>query len=105
MWATERTRAGQGPTFIECCSYRWRGHHMGDQGDTYGYRNQKEIEEWMEKCPIQRFSEHLVSNQLATPERLEAIEAEVQKIIDDSVAFAKQSHYPDPSEVYTHVYA
>jgi TPP-dependent pyruvate/acetoin dehydrogenase alpha subunit len=105
IWATERTRAGHGPSFIECRSYRWRGHHMGDQGDTYGYRSQKEIEAWMEKCPIQRFARHLVNSQAATPEQLAAIDAEVHKAIDESVEFAKQAPYPDPSEVYTHVYA
>ncbi len=105
VWATERARAGQGPSFVECKSYRWRGHHMGDQGDTYGYRSQEEVEEWMEKCPIQRFSKYLVNNDLVNPEQLKAIDDEVQKLIDDSVEFAKQAPYPDPSEVFEDVYA
>ena len=49
--AIERARAGEGPSFIECVTYRWRGHHMGDQGDTYGYRTQAEIGEWMKRDP------------------------------------------------------
>jgi TPP-dependent pyruvate/acetoin dehydrogenase alpha subunit len=105
VWATERTRAGQGPSFVECKSYRWRGHHMGDQGNTYGYRSQEEVEGWMEKCPIQRFSKHLVNNDLINTEQLKAIDDEVQKLIDDSVDFAKQAPYPDPSEVFEDVYA
>lgn len=56
----------KGPTFLECKTYRWRGHHMGDQGDTYGYRSQKEIESWMEKCPIQRHRRYLMAHELAT---------------------------------------
>lgn len=105
VWATERTRAGLGPSFFECRSYRWRGHHMGDQGDTYGYRSQEEIEGWMEKCPIQRFSRYLVGNSLAGADQLQAIDVQAQQLIDEAVAFAKEAPYPDPSEVFEDVYA
>jgi TPP-dependent pyruvate/acetoin dehydrogenase alpha subunit len=105
IWAVQRTRAGEGPSFVECKTYRWRGHHMGDQGDTYGYRTQEEIEGWMKKDPIQRFRNHLLNEKTANAETLEAIETEVQKVIDDAVEFAKQAPYPDSSEVYTDVYA
>lgn len=104
-WAVQRTRAGEGPSFVECKTYRWRGHHMGDQGDTYGYRTQEEIEGWMEKDPIPRYGQHLIKEKTATPEILATIETEVQQLIDDAVKFAKQAPYPDPSEVYSDVYA
>ena len=58
-WAIDQARASKGPGFIECHTYRWRGHHMGDQGDTYGYRSQTEIETWMKKDPIPRFGQQL----------------------------------------------
>lgn len=104
-WAVNHARAGKGPTFLECKTYRWRGHHMGDQGDTYGYRSQKEIESWMEKCPIQRHRRYLMAHELATAAELDIVEAAVQRLIDEAVDFAKQAPYPDASEVYTHVYA
>ena len=104
-WAIQRARGGEGPSFIECQTYRWRGHHMGDQGDTYGYRNQAEIESWMNKCPIKRFTGVLVENDIATWAELEVIDSEVQLLIDEAVEYAKQAPYPDPSEVYEHVYA
>jgi TPP-dependent pyruvate/acetoin dehydrogenase alpha subunit len=104
-WAIEHARDGQGPAFVECRTYRWRGHHMGDQGDTYGYRTQAEIEQWMEKCPIRRFSEALITNEITTQSVLEGIDKEVQNLIDEAVEFAKQAPYPDPSEVFEHVYA
>jgi pyruvate dehydrogenase E1 component alpha subunit len=104
-WAIQRARGGEGPSFIECQTYRWRGHHMGDQGDTYGYRNQAEIESWMNKCPIKRFTGVLVENDIATRAELEVIDSEVQLLIDEAVEYAKQAPYPDPSEVYEHVYA
>jgi pyruvate dehydrogenase E1 component alpha subunit len=104
-WAIDRARAGDGPSFIECHTYRWRGHHMGDQGDTYGYRTQDEIEGWMKKDPIPRFGQRLLTEKQIDAAVLAAIDDEVQKLITEAVEFAKQAPYPDPSEVYEHVYA
>ena len=104
-WAIDSARAGNGPRFIECHTYRWRGHHMGDQGDTYGYRTQAEIEEWMKKDPIPRFSQRLFSESQIDAAALTVIDNEVQQQMADAVEFAKQAPYPDSSEVYEHVYA
>ncbi len=104
-WAVTRARAGEGPSFLECKTYRWRGHHMGDQGDTYGYRTQKEIESWMDRCPIQHLRRSLVGHDVTDAATLDAIDIDVQCDIDEAVEFAKQAPYPDASEVYTHVYA
>lgn len=104
-WAVERTRTGQGPSFVECKTYRWRGHHMGDQGDTYGYRNQAEIEEWMKKCPIQRLRSALVGGNIVEASQLDQIDNQIEQRIQDAVEFAKAAPYPDPSEVYQNVYA
>ena len=104
-WAIDQARAGNGPHFVECHTYRWRGHHMGDQGDTYGYRSQDEIEGWMKKDPIPRFGQRLQTECQIDAAALAEIENEVQRQITDAVEFAKQAPYPDPSEVYEHVYA
>ncbi len=104
-WAAARARAGEGPSFLECKTYRWRGHHMGDQGDTYGYRTQAEIESWMKVCPIERFRRRLVEEfgiDRATPA---ALEAEAAQEIAAAEEFARQAPFPDPSEVHTDVYA
>lgn len=105
QWAVARARNGEGPSFIECQTYRWRGHHMGDQGDTYGYRTPKEIEEWTTKCPIDRCRENMLEAAISDDARLKAIEAEIEMIIDEAVEYAKQAPYPDPEEVFEHVYA
>jgi TPP-dependent pyruvate/acetoin dehydrogenase alpha subunit len=104
-WAIDEARAGNGPRFVECQTYRWRGHHMGDQGDTYGYRTQDEIEEWMKKDPIPRFGKRLTAEGRIDADTLTVIDSEVQQIIGDAVEFAKQAPYPESSEVYEHVYA
>jgi pyruvate dehydrogenase E1 component alpha subunit len=104
-WAIERTRAGEGPSFIECTTYRWRGHHMGDQGDTYGYRTKAEIDEWMQRDPIVRLRNHLIDQEGFDFAALDSVDAEVQARIDDAVEFAKQAPFPDPREMYENVYA
>jgi acetoin:2,6-dichlorophenolindophenol oxidoreductase subunit alpha len=104
-WAVGRARSGEGPSFVECQTYRWRGHHMGDQGDTYGYRTQAEIEGWMKACPIERFRGNLLGEGLVEEGALDAIDAEVQGRIDEAVEYAKEAPYPDPTEVFEDVYA
>jgi acetoin:2,6-dichlorophenolindophenol oxidoreductase subunit alpha len=104
-WAVKRARAGEGPSFIECITYRWRGHHMGDQGDTYGYRTQAEIEGWMKRCPIVRHRNYLLKNEIASADAVETLESNIQKQIDEAVEFAKNSAYTDQGEIYTDVYA
>ncbi|OGO38280.1 MAG: hypothetical protein A2W35_12220 [Chloroflexi bacterium RBG_16_57_11] len=104
-WAVQRARAGEGPSFIECATYRWRGHHMGDQGDTYGYRTQAEVEEWMNRCPVTRQRNYIIQNEIAPAEALDAIERDTQAQIDQAVEFAKEAAYTNPEEVYKDVYA
>jgi acetoin:2,6-dichlorophenolindophenol oxidoreductase subunit alpha len=104
-WAIEQARAGAGPCFIECLTYRLRGHHMGDQGDTYGYRSQAEVEGWTAKDPIARFCQVLLADERIEAAELSAIDDEVAQQIDEAVEFAKQAPYPDPQEVSNHVYA
>jgi TPP-dependent pyruvate/acetoin dehydrogenase alpha subunit len=104
-WAVGRARRREGPSFVECITYRWRGHHMGDQGDTFGYRTPEEVESWKQKCPIRRLHELIVSEGLAEPAALQQIHAEVDARIAEAMEFARQGPYPDPSEVFTDVYA
>jgi pyruvate dehydrogenase E1 component alpha subunit len=103
--AVGRARGGEGPSFIECVTYRWHGHHMGDQGDTYGYRTQDEVELWMEKCPIERFRNQLLVAGLMDQIEMQNIEDTVRDAIVEAVEFAKEAPYPDESEALEDVYA
>ncbi|MDI3535101.1 MAG: acetoin:2,6-dichlorophenolindophenol oxidoreductase subunit alpha [Thermosediminibacterales bacterium] len=96
--AVELARKGEGPTLIECKTYRFRGHHVGDPG--IEYRLQEEIEEWKAKCPIKRLKEALINNSIATEDDIKNIERDVDKQIEEAVEFAKQSPYPEPSEAF-----
>jgi TPP-dependent pyruvate/acetoin dehydrogenase alpha subunit len=104
IWATKRARIGKGPSFIECLTYRIRGHHMGDQGDTFGYRSKDEVDSWINRCPIRSFADRLVSENLVNQQELDKIDAQVQSLIDQAFIFGKESPYPDPAEVYEGVY-
>ncbi len=102
--AVKRARIGEGPTLIECKTYRWRGHHEGDPNLGSRYRDKKDIDAWKLKCPIERLAKDMVKNRKATKKALEAIEKDVLKQMDDAVAFAKEADFPAIEEMYEDVY-
>lgn len=91
--AVERARAGEGPTLIECKTYRWGAHtERPNQPDL---RPAEEIAAWKAKDPIQRLVEHLQSQQgQLSEEEWAEMDREIQQAIEDSVAFAKASPFP-----------
>jgi pyruvate dehydrogenase E1 component alpha subunit len=103
--AIQRARAGEGPTLVECKTYRWRGHHEGDPNQGKRYRTMEEIQEWVKKCPIRRFEGKLVSKKTLTKLKAKKIWEEVEKEIDGAVEFANQSPFPEPQDIYEDVYA
>jgi len=102
--AVERARTGEGPTLIECKTYRWRGHHEGDPNRGSRYRPAEEVDELMKKCPIRRFEERLIKKKILTKEKLKTIREEIEREIDKAIAFARESPYPNPQDLYEDVY-
>lgn len=100
--AAERARKGDGPTFLEFRTYRYRGHSMSDPQK---YRSKEEVEEYKHRDPIEQIRAVILDNNLATAEELEAIDKKVKEIVAESVQFAEDSDFPDASEAYTDVYA
>lgn len=100
--AAERARNGEGPTLIECKTYRHRGHY---EGDPMAYRTKEEMEEWKERDGVPRLRNYIIENKLATAQEMDDIEAEIKQMIEDAVEFAKESPYPDAAEVTTDMYA
>jgi pyruvate dehydrogenase E1 component alpha subunit len=100
--AVKRARRGEGPTLVECKTYRWRGHF---EGDACTYRCTEELNEWMAKDPIPRFEEKLVESGLATAEELEGVKAAVKKELDAALEFAQSSPLPELSALLDDVYA
>jgi TPP-dependent pyruvate/acetoin dehydrogenase alpha subunit len=100
-----RSRAGQGPAFLLCNTYRYHGHHVGDINREY-YRSKQEEKEWMsDRDPLKLFVSWLLSNQEADRETLKKIEDETRAEMKSAVQFALASPYPDASEVEQDVYA
>ena len=104
--AFARARAGEGPTLLECKTYRWEGHVVGEQAflGTGAYRSEQEIEEWKKRCPLIRFEKFAAESGKISAQELEKIREETEAELEAAVKFARESPLPDPSEVTDDVY-
>jgi pyruvate dehydrogenase E1 component alpha subunit len=101
--AVEHARAGKGPFILEMLTYRYRGHSMSDPAK---YRSREEVQKVKnENDPIDRSRARILEDGHATEDDLKLIEKEIKEIVAEAVSFAKSSPLPDPSQLYTDVYA
>ncbi|NLE44584.1 MAG: dehydrogenase [Chloroflexi bacterium] len=100
--AVERARKGEGPSLIECQTYRWYGH---SRSDPRKYRTKEEEAEWKARDPITNFAAWLVENSILTEAEVDAVEEMVEEAIEDATTFALESPTPDPEELEKFVYA
>lgn len=100
--AVARARKGEGPTIVECKTYRWHGHYIGDPET---YKPKEEVEEWKKKDPIPRFRKYLIENKILSEEGTNKIDLEMNEEIDQAVKFADESPFPEPEETLEDVYA
>jgi pyruvate dehydrogenase E1 component alpha subunit len=101
--AAAYARSGKGPFILEMKTYRYRGHSMSDPGK---YRTREEIDEVRKhRDPIDHVQELLASGKIADEAALKAIDAEVKKVVAYAAEYARTAPEPDPSELYTDVYA
>jgi TPP-dependent pyruvate/acetoin dehydrogenase alpha subunit len=100
--AQRRARQGDGPTLIECKTYRWYGH---SEIDPAKYRKPEDVEAWKAKDPIPAMERYLAKFNLFTDAWKQQLQGEINKEIDEAVAFAESSPYPDPEECLDHVYS
>ena len=105
--AIARARAGEGPTLLECKTYRWEGHVVGEAAflGEGAYRPTAEVEEWKRKCPIIRYQQFLLDGGKVAKAELDRIDAETTAELEDAIKFARESALPDVSEVTDDVYA
>ena len=102
--AVARARRGEGPTLIECKTYRWQGHHVGDPAVYRKRKDENEKDEWMERCPTCNFREDAIKAKKVTEAEIVALEAKIEEEIQAAVKFAAESDYPDPSMAYADVF-
>ncbi|MBE3071753.1 MAG: thiamine pyrophosphate-dependent dehydrogenase E1 component subunit alpha [Acidobacteria bacterium] len=100
--AIRRARAGEGPTLIECKTYRWHGHSEHDKAF---YRSDEELVMWKSRDPLPIFTKFLVDLNVLTEETLQEIDRKVKDVIDRAVEFAERSPDPAPDEAVTDVWA
>src|SRR5262249_32302875 len=102
MDAVARARSGLGPTLIECTTYRYFGHHQGD--DPLRYRTAEEQRAAQDRDCIQRFREFVLTEHLLEPSRLDGIDELNKRRIAEAVEYAETSALPQPQDLYTDVY-
>jgi pyruvate dehydrogenase E1 component alpha subunit len=99
--AVERARKGEGPTLIECKTYRHKGHSRVDPAK---YRAKEEVEEWLNKDPIKRLKDKISRDHIFTEHEIRKIEREAMAKVEEAVKFAVESPYPAPEEALEDVY-
>ena len=100
--AVERARKGEGPSFIECQTYRWMGHFTADDGK---YRPDEEVRYWKEeRDPIKNFAKRILDDNTVSQEDLDNIHTEVNREIEEAFTFAVKSDFDDPGNMIKGVY-
>ena len=99
--AVERARKGEGPTFIEAKTYRYKGHSMSD---AQHYRTKEEVKEYQKIDPINTTLDVILKKKYATKAEIETINQEVKEIISDAIKFAEESPFPTEQDLYDSVY-
>jgi pyruvate dehydrogenase E1 component alpha subunit len=99
--AVSRARAGEGPTFLEMRTYRYKGHSMSDPQK---YRTKEELESYKAKDPIDAVKAAILEKKYADEAWFEQMDEKIKAEVDESVRFAEESPWPEASELYTDVY-
>jgi len=102
--AVARARSSGGPSFIECTTYRLRGHAGAGSDTAPGYRTEEEIKQWERRCPIERFKKLLLEEGSITERQIAALEEAIRKEIQEAFEFAWRSPLPAGSEVCRYVF-
>jgi pyruvate dehydrogenase E1 component alpha subunit len=102
--AVDRARTGKGPSFIECKTYRLRGHAGAGSDAHLGYRTEEEIDAWEARCPVHTFRQKLLLERTLTQQELEEMETEIDLEIQEAFRFAQQSPLPKKEDLLLYLY-
>jgi len=105
--ALSRARAGQGPSLIDCKTYRFMGHNEGEEASIgeWSYRSKEELEKKKKHDPIKIFEMTLINERVLSPETLESIHAQAKTEMEEAVTYALDSPLPDPQEALVGVFS
>lgn len=102
--AVDRARRGEGPSFVECRTYRWKGHVGPDCDYEKGCRPKEELDVWMDRCPVKAFEGFILKNGIISGSGLQKMEEQIAKELDDAVSFGRTSPFPEDKELFDDVY-
>jgi pyruvate dehydrogenase E1 component alpha subunit len=102
--AVARARSGAGPTLLECKAYRFQGHFTAERALKLTYRLQDEIDQWRVQDPILGWGAKLAQRGILSPQERAAIDEQVDAQIDEAVAYARASDWPDEAEAFRDMY-
>jgi 2-oxoisovalerate dehydrogenase E1 component len=103
--AVQRARKGGGPTFLECKTYRFKGHMEGDPKGGLVYRKESEVAAWKKRDPIDTLRRKLFQRGILTEKQHRTIEQNVASQVEAAVLFAEQSPYPEQAEAVKGVFS
>jgi len=103
--AVDRGRRGEGPTLLECKTYRWKGHVGPDCDWEKGCRPREELTDWMDRCPVESLRKRLIAWGVADQGWYDQLLEETDARLDQALQFARESAFPDPDELYRQVYS
>src|SRR6059058_2169605 len=101
LGALARARGGDGPTLVECKTYRWHGHSEHDKAF---YRTDEELAMWKSRDPLPTFTSYLTHMSVLTPEKEREVDERIKNVLDEAVRFAEDSPDPAPEEAVTDIY-
>jgi len=102
--AIKRVRNGDGPTLIECRTYRWMAHVGPNYDFELGCRPKKELDQWMRRCPINRYEDFLLNKNLMSQPEMTEIADHLEKEIEEAVIFGQNSPFPGRNELLDDLY-
>lgn len=102
--AVQKARASKGPMFIECRTYRWRGHVGPNYDLERGLRSKEELDEWMARCPIKALENRMMRDRLITEHQANALRGQVVEELEAAIDWARRSPMPDESELTDYVF-
>jgi len=102
--AAERARAGDGPSFIECKTYRVRGHAGSGPDTALGYRTAEEIAAWEGRCPVTQFRDKLLADRVITEEGIGEMEQKIEAEMDEAFRSAQESPLPKGEDLALYLF-
>lgn len=103
--AVARARSGEGPTFLEFKTYRWREHCGPNYDNHLGYRTEAEFLEWRQRCPVERYQSSLLQDGILSPQDVAKFQQDIHREIQGAFDYAKASPFPTEDQLFAGVYA